>query len=213
MVSTRARRPRCERWEPWRTLTTKLRPTKMWVSPNAVSVPSLEPLGARIEVGGAQHDEQRVAEFIDLGSLVRLVGVFDRQLVETEFLLHLGQELVRRLVEAHPDEGLGILDDLADVVEGNLAQALAARVGDRRRSLRRPAAESAGPGWVPGRGRGRFGEVGRHGAVLVALSAPAVRPTERARSAWRHDLDPAATNSPAPGARRIRRASTDNARR
>src|SRR4030095_15832721 len=80
------------------------------------------------EVGGAQHDEERFAVALELGPLVRAGGVLDREVVERELLLDLGEQLRVRLVEPDPDEPVRLLEDLADVLDRDLADPQASRV-------------------------------------------------------------------------------------
>ena len=82
------------------------------------------------ELGRLDDDEQRVRVGLQLGPLVGVQRVLDGKLVEGELLLHLPQQRGIRLVHAQPDEGLRFLQDLADVVDGNVAEALAAAIGD-----------------------------------------------------------------------------------
>ena len=53
---------------------------------------------------GPQHDEQRIFVQLELGSLVRVVGVLDGEVVEPELLLHLPQHVLFGLVQSEPDE-------------------------------------------------------------------------------------------------------------
>ena len=54
---------------------------------------------------------------LDLGPLVGAVRVLDRQVVEAELLLDLAQQLLARLVQPDPDEPVGLLEDLADLLD------------------------------------------------------------------------------------------------
>ena len=49
------------------------------------------------KMGGMQHDEQRVAVFLDFRTLMRRTGIFDSQIMQSEFLLDFGQQLIVRL--------------------------------------------------------------------------------------------------------------------
>ena len=84
---------------------------------------------ALLQLGRLQHDEQRVAVSFNLGTLVRIARVFDRELVKVEFFLDLQQHRVVRLVQAKPDECVWLLDDLADIVDRNVPQSNAIFVG------------------------------------------------------------------------------------
>ena len=58
--------------------------------------------------------------------------VLDGEVVQAELRLDLAQQLLARLVQADPDELAGDLQDLADVVDVDVADLAA--VGGRRRS-------------------------------------------------------------------------------
>jgi hypothetical protein len=79
---------------------------------------------------GAQHDEDGVAVLLELGPLVSELGVFNRQVVETELVLNLLEELGGGIVETDPHEDARLLEDLADVWDGDVAEAPTFRVGD-----------------------------------------------------------------------------------
>src|SRR4030095_6509795 len=91
-------------------------------------LPVVDLAGRRIDVSGAQHEEDRVAVSLELRPLVGASGVLDREVVERELLLDLGEHLFVGLVEADPDEPTGLLEHLADVGDRDLADAQAVRV-------------------------------------------------------------------------------------
>ena len=103
----------------------------------------LDRLGAVHVAGGLEHEEQRVAEDLELRPLVGVDGVLDRQRVQLEALAHRLDDLGAGVVEADPDEAV-----LARV---GLARARCrARPGRpaggprrRRRSRRRPTPTSS----------------------------------------------------------------------
>src|SRR5262249_44838962 len=76
-------------------------------------------------LGGAQDYEERVAVLLELRPLMRGVRVLDGQVVEVELLLHLAQQLLVGLVDPDPDELTRELEDLADVLDVDLAEPLA----------------------------------------------------------------------------------------
>ena len=80
---------------------------------------------------GVQDDEQRIAVDLDLRALVRVVRVLDREVVQAELLLQLLEQRLVGLVQSDPDEGVRLLEDVADLVERDFAAA--ARPGRRRR--------------------------------------------------------------------------------
>ena len=101
---------------PWRTVTTKRGPTKIITSPIST--------GSALSTWRAvlMHEEQRVAEHLELRPLVGVHGVLDRQRVQLEALAHRLDDLGAGVVEADPDE------------------AVAARVGAAERGLELDAA-------------------------------------------------------------------------
>ena len=54
---------------------------------------------------GVRSDEQRIAVTLQLGALVRVLGILDGEVVQAEFLLQLVQQRVLRLVQAAGDGG------------------------------------------------------------------------------------------------------------
>lgn len=78
-----------------------------------------------------QHDEQRFAVGFDLGPLVRVVGVLDRQLVQAELLLQLAQQRFIGLMRTDPDEALRRIGKrIADGFQIDIAARTLAAVGD-----------------------------------------------------------------------------------
>ena len=73
--------------------------------------------------------KKRVTVALELGPLMGQERVLDGQLVQAELLLHRLQELGARLVEPDPHEPVGELEDLADVLDGDVGHAAAARIG------------------------------------------------------------------------------------
>src|SRR2546426_742317 len=84
--------------------------------------------GRAVEVGGAEHHEQRFAVALELRAHVGARGVLDGEVVEPELPLDLGEQRGVGLVEADPHEAIGQLERFADVGDGDLADATAARV-------------------------------------------------------------------------------------
>ena len=95
-----------------------------------VRLAELDRAGRAIEMGRTQDGEERVAVALELRPLVGTRGVLDREVVERELPLHFRQDLGIGLVQADPDEAAGLLEDLADIGDRDLAQAEAAGVGD-----------------------------------------------------------------------------------
>ena len=96
---------------------------KKCVSPNSIR----SSFGS--DLRGAKDDEERVAVHLDLGPLVGAVSVLDRQVVEAELRLHPAQQLLARLVEPDPDEAIGLLEDLADLLDVDALVPLAIGIG------------------------------------------------------------------------------------
>jgi len=68
------------------------------------------------KLDGVLHHEQRIAIFLDLGTLVAVVRILDRQFVQVEFLLHRGEFAGPGIQERHPDEAIGTAYVVADFV-------------------------------------------------------------------------------------------------
>ena len=67
-----------------------------------VHLAELDRLGLVDVAGGSKDEEQRVAVTLELGPLVRLHGVLDRELVQLELARDVGEFLRVRAVEADP---------------------------------------------------------------------------------------------------------------
>jgi hypothetical protein len=76
------------------------------------------------------HGEQAVAVLLDLGPLVAARRVFDRQFVQVEFLLHLAHLVVGGVAQRDPDEAVGLVEVVADVLDRDVGQFFAFLVGD-----------------------------------------------------------------------------------
>ena len=96
-------------------------PTKIATSPVCSSVPT-----GSIEV---HHDEERRAVFLDLGPLVSLLRVLNRELVKGELLLQRRQ--LRRLgvFQRDPDKTVALGEMRSHLGQRNVGQLLAAIVG------------------------------------------------------------------------------------
>ena len=64
------------------------------------------------------HHEQRFTVFLDLGALVSVPGVFDRQIVQPEFLLHFIELAIGRIAQRNPDETVWLFKIFADILNG-----------------------------------------------------------------------------------------------
>ena len=95
-----------------------------------VRLAEVDAAGRAVELRRAQNDKELVAVHLDLGSLVRKVRILDRQVVQVEGPLHLAQELFVRLVQANPDELAGLIQNVSDVVEIDIADPMAVGIRD-----------------------------------------------------------------------------------
>ena len=168
----------------------------------------LDRLGAVDVAGGLEHEEQRVAEHLELRALVGVHGVLDRQRVQLEALAHRLDDLGAGVVEADPDEavaaGVGAAErgleldaaalPVALVVEpavddggADVLDALCARAG---RSPSRTAASRRGSGNQDRPSGGTHASLaprtcsrGRLHAILIPRSRISHRSLTRARLA------------------------------
>src|SRR5688572_10465604 len=76
----------------------------------------------------AQHHEHRILVELELRPLVRVVGVFDRQIVQAELLLDLPQHVLFGLVEAEPDELIGTRECRPNLIDGQIGDSGAAAI-------------------------------------------------------------------------------------
>ena len=91
----------------------------------------VDPDGAvRCRLQQVKNDEQRVPVFLDLGALVAVPGVFDRQFVQAELFLHFVQFFRRGIDQRHPDEASGTGDVVADIGDRNIGQLGAVFIGN-----------------------------------------------------------------------------------
>jgi hypothetical protein len=71
---------------------------------------------------GMHGDEEGAAEGLDLGPLVRVLGVFDGELVQAEFLLQLKEQDILWFVQSDPDEA-AVIDrqHVTDCIQADVA--------------------------------------------------------------------------------------------
>ena len=81
-------------------------------------------------VDGVQHDEQQVAVFLDLRSLMTVARVLHRQRVQLEFLLHPRQLFLGGIAQRHPHEAARPLQEVLDVALVDVGELAAFLVGD-----------------------------------------------------------------------------------
>ena len=77
-----------------------------------------------------QDGEQFVVVLLDLRPLVAVPCVLDGEIVQAELRLHLGELVLRGVLQRHPDEAAGPGDELADVVDRAIGELAAVLVGD-----------------------------------------------------------------------------------
>src|SRR6185369_8240312 len=97
-----------------------------------VGLPERDPALLAVGLGGAQGDEERVAVALELGPLVGQVGILDGEIVQAELGLDLPQQRLVRLVESDPYEAVVEGEDVADVLDLDVGDQRAARVGRAR---------------------------------------------------------------------------------
>ena len=121
---------------PWRTVTTKRGPAKIITSPISTGSALLD------VAGGLEHEEQRVAEDLELRALVGVDGVLDRERVQLEALADGLDDLGAGVVEADPDEAVaarvGLAERGLELDPAALAVTLVVERRSRRRRPRRP---------------------------------------------------------------------------
>ena len=62
-----------------------------------------------------QHDEHRVAVFLDLRPLVAVAGVLDGEFMQVELFLQVRKFLGLRIFQRHPDETFRAVEISADI--------------------------------------------------------------------------------------------------
>ena len=159
----------------------------------------LDRLGAVDVAGGLEHEEQRVAEHLELRALVGVDGVLDGERMQLEPLADRLDDLRAGVVEADPDEAVAArvraaergleLDatalPVALVVEAAVDDGGADVLDARVRARRRPRA----PSRTPASRRGSGNQDRPSGGIGASLT-----PLARASRASSRDLDPAAVN-------------------
>ncbi len=74
--------------------------------------------------------EQRIAVFLDLGALVPVAGVLDRQIVQPEFFLHFIELSIGRIAQRNPDQTAWLFKIFADILNGWFGKFDAVLVGN-----------------------------------------------------------------------------------
>jgi hypothetical protein len=90
-------------------------------------------------VCGPQHHEHRVLVQLELRPLMRVVGVFNGEIVQPELLLHGAEDVLFRFVQSEPDELIVALECSTNLFEADIGNADAAtvrRAVDHRRRRR-----------------------------------------------------------------------------
>jgi hypothetical protein len=134
------------------------------------------------QLGGVHGQEQRVAVGFDLRPLMRVLGVFDREIVQAEFLLQFVEQGFLRLVQADPDEAAVVDGEgVADLVEADIGARAVAVHGAIDDALR----ERRSGGWV-GHGGHRAG-IGWPGqAALRSVRVARTQPSDAESHMDRH---------------------------
>ena len=83
---------------------------------------------AVLHLRGARDDEQTVPILLELGILMRLAGVLDRQRMQIELPLHAREQLERGLVEPDPHDMAGTRGEGAGCVDLDILEPLAAGI-------------------------------------------------------------------------------------
>ena len=78
-------------------------------------------LGVVTGLGQVEHDEHHLAILFNFGPLMAFAGVFNGEFMQTELLLHLLEFFVRRVQQRYPDEGVGLVQPVADVVHTDVS--------------------------------------------------------------------------------------------
>jgi hypothetical protein len=88
-----------------------------------VGFAELDRAPGRHELGGTEHDEQRVVVLLDLGPLVGGMRILDGEIVKAELPLHARQDVRARLVQANPDEPIVLPQRVADSLDREVRDA------------------------------------------------------------------------------------------
>ena len=81
------------------------------------------------ELRGARHDEQTFTILLDLRSLVRVVRVFDGEIVQLELALHARQERHVRFMQSDPDHVAGPATPARGFLDGDVGDTPAIDIG------------------------------------------------------------------------------------
>jgi len=76
-----------------------------------------------VELRGARHDKQRVAILLDLRSLMGVVGILDRKIMQLELPLHAAQYGEIRFMESDPDHVVGLAAPTRGFIDGDVSDA------------------------------------------------------------------------------------------
>jgi hypothetical protein len=86
---------------------------------------------ALYDLGGARHDEKRVAVLLDFWMLMRFACILDRQVVEAKLCLQASQELMAGLEQSDPNDMPWPCGPLPSLVDGDVSYAPPARIHAR----------------------------------------------------------------------------------
>ena len=76
-----------------------------------------------VELRGARHDKQRVAILLDLRSLMGVVGILDRKVMQLELPLHAAQQRHVGLMQADPHHVAGLAAPARGFLDGDVGDA------------------------------------------------------------------------------------------
>ena len=93
-----------------------------------MSLAKVDVMRLPIHLNGANDDEQRVAIRLQLGSLMRAMGIFDGEFVELKLLLNLFEHFFARIVKPDPNKPIRIRKMLADILNRDIRYSAAIRI-------------------------------------------------------------------------------------
>ena len=77
-----------------------------------------------------KHREQRIAVVLDLGPLMSIARILDRERMQAELCLHLCERVGVRFAQGNPHEDIRLGYVIADLLDGDVGEFLSVLVGD-----------------------------------------------------------------------------------